>query len=44
MKQHFCPKDTAETELLSQFLIGTMVGEPKRRILRDPQRDDDLRK
>jgi hypothetical protein len=34
------PKDTSETDLLSQFLIRTLVGEPKRRILRDPQRDD----
>jgi hypothetical protein len=29
MKQHFRPKDTAETNLLYQFLIRTMVGELK---------------
>ena len=40
MKQHFRPKDTAETKLLSQFLIRTMVGELKRHMLRDPLRDD----
>jgi hypothetical protein len=40
-------KDTTETNLLSQFLIRTMVGELKRHMLRDPLRDEgstDLRK
>ena len=40
MKEHFRPKDTAETNLLSQFLIRTMVGELKRHMLRDSLRDD----
>src|SRR5580700_5178107 len=34
-----CPK-TPETNLLSQFLIRTIVGELKRHMLRDPLRDD----
>src|SRR5260370_881591 len=34
------PKTPQKTDLLSQFLIGTLVGEPNRRIHRDPRRDD----
>jgi hypothetical protein len=33
MKRISVPKDTAETNLLSQFLIRTMVGELKRHML-----------
>jgi len=39
MKQRSVPKGTAETNLLSKFLIRTMVGELKRHMLRS-LRDD----